>query len=113
MAFINSRRLKAIAVTSTKPSALAPGLPTVADSGLPGFVSLGMFPLFAPSGTPAAVISRVQRDFSQVVNSPDNKEKLLGAGVESVGGTPEELAALVKSEIAMWGKVIKAAGIRE
>jgi tripartite-type tricarboxylate transporter receptor subunit TctC len=103
---VRSGRLRPLAVTSLQPSPLAPGLPTVASFGLPGFVTLGHFALFAPAGTPASVIGRVQQEIARVIARPLVKEKLLSSGLEPAGGTPEALAALVKSEIAMWGKVL-------
>jgi tripartite-type tricarboxylate transporter receptor subunit TctC len=111
--YVKSGRLRALAVTSLKPSALAPGLPTVAASGLPGFVTVGYYPLFAPVATPAPVIHRLQQETEQTVNKPELKERLISAGVEPVGGTPEELAALIKTEMSMWGKLFREAGIRE
>ena len=110
-AHLQSGRLKALAVTSAKPSALLPGLPTVADGGLPGYELVSVQGIFAPAGTPDAVIARLNKEFVPFLRRPDTKEKFFAAGVESLGGTPEELAATVKSEMARLGKVIKAAGI--
>ncbi len=110
---VRSGRLRALAVTSLKPSALAPGLPTVAESGVPGFVTVGYYPLFAPAATPASLVNRLQQEVAQTVGRPEMKERFINAGVEPVGGTPEELAALLKSEMTMWGKLFKQAGIRD
>jgi tripartite-type tricarboxylate transporter receptor subunit TctC len=110
-AHLQSGRLKALAVTSAKPTPLMPGLPTIAASGLPGYEMVSVQGIFAPAGTPEAVIARLNREFIPFLKRQDTKEKFFAAGVESLGGTPEELATTVKSEIARLGKVIKAAGI--
>jgi len=111
-AHVKSGRLRALAVTSAQPSALAPGLPTVAASGLPGYESASRQGLFAPTGTPAAIVGRLNREIVQLLNQPDMKEKFFNSGVEAVGSTPEEFAAKIKSEIARLGKVIKDTGVR-
>ncbi len=109
-----SGKVKVLGVTSAKPSALAPGLPTVAASGgLPGYESVYRAGIFLPAGTPPAIVNQVSRDFARVLQRPDIKEKLLTTGVETVGSTPEEFAAAIKSEVTVMGKVIKEAGIRE
>ncbi|MBI4191815.1 MAG: tripartite tricarboxylate transporter substrate binding protein [Betaproteobacteria bacterium] len=109
---LKSGKLKVLAVTSPQPSALLPGVPTVAASGLPGYESVTFFGVFAPAKTPAAVIDRLNQEIVRVLNQPDVKERLLTAGVEVVAGTPEQLAVAVKSEMAALGKVIKDVGIR-
>ncbi len=106
-------KLRALAVTSTEPSALAPGLPTMAASGLPGYESSSPFGTFAPARTPTAVVTQLHREIVRALNWPEVKERLFNAGVEVIGGSPEELAATMKSEMARWGKVIRDAGIRE
>jgi len=108
---LKSGRLKALAVTSAQPSVLLPGLPTVAAGGLPGYELVSVQGIFAPAGTPEAVIARLNKEFVPFLQRPDTKEKFFAAGVESLGSTPEQLAATVKSEMARLGKVIKAAGI--
>lgn len=108
---LKSGRLKALAVTSAQPSVLLPGLPTVAAGGLPGYELVSVQGLFAPAGTPESVIARLNKEIVAFLRRPDTKEKFFAAGVESLGSTPEELAATVKSEMARLGKVIKAAGI--
>ena len=113
MPYVRSGRLRALGVTSPKPSALAPELPTLAASGLPGFVTQGLYPIFAPAGTPTAIINRLHQEILRVIRLADMREKLLSAGVEPAGSTPDELAALLQSEIETWGRVIRQAGIRE
>ncbi len=108
---VKSGKLHALAVTSPKPSVLYPELPTIAASGLPGYASLAMSGVFAPAKTPAHVISRLNSEIAQVLKSAEGRQKLLNAGVEPVGSSPQELTATMKAEIARMGKVIKAAGI--
>jgi len=108
---LKSERLRALAVTSAMPSPLLPGLPTVAAGGLPGYELVSVQGLFAPAGTPEAVITRLNREIVPFLRRHDTKERFFSAGVESLGSTPEALAAAVKSEMARLGTVIKAAGI--
>jgi tripartite-type tricarboxylate transporter receptor subunit TctC len=110
---IKSGRLKALAVTSARPSALVPGLPTVAASGLPGYEAASIVGVFAPAKTPPALINRINREFVRVINRADVTEKFFNVGVETVGSSPEEFAATVKSEMARLGAVIRNAGIHD
>lgn len=109
---VKSGRLKALAVTSSEPSALAPGLPTVSASGLPGYESVGMTGMYAPAKTSAPVVNRLSLEIASVVNQPDVRQKFFETGVESVGSSPQELAVKIRSELDRMGKVIKQAGIR-
>lgn len=109
---VKTGKMKALAVTSAAPSALMPGVPPVAASGLPGYESITIFCAFAPAGTPRNVIDRLNAEIVRFVTRPDVKEKLFNAGLETVGGSPEQLGAMVKTELARMGKVIKDAGIR-
>jgi tripartite-type tricarboxylate transporter receptor subunit TctC len=106
-----SGKLRALAVTSAEPSALFPGLPTVA-AAVPGYEAIGMTGIFAPAKTPAAIINRLHRETVRVINQPDVKEKFFNAGVETVGSSPEQFAATIKTDTARWEKVIKGAGIK-
>jgi tripartite-type tricarboxylate transporter receptor subunit TctC len=110
--FVTSGRLKALAVTSVQPSALAPGLPTVAAS-VPGYESVSNIGMFAPLGTPAAIVSRLNQEIVRVLNAPDAKDKLLKGGAEAIPGSPPQLTAMMQSEISRMGKVIRERGIRE
>ena len=105
-------RLRALAVTSAKPSALAPGLPTVAESGLPGYECVAMYAVFVPAKTPPALVKRLNKEIVEVLNRPDIKEKFLAASTEVLASSPQGLADTMKSEMARMGKVIKAANIR-
>ena len=109
---IKSGKLRARAVTTAQPSALVPGVPTVAASGLPGYESAGMYGFFAPARTPAAIISRLNREAVSVLSREDIKEKFFAASIEAVGSTPQTLTDIIKAEMSRLGKVIKEAGIR-
>lgn len=109
---IKAGRLKALAVTSLEPSPLFQGVPAVAAT-LPGFASDLTNGMFAPAGTPAPVINRLNREIAQFLNRSEVKEKFFNAGSETVGSTPQQYGAMLKSEIAKWGKLIKDVGIRD
>ena len=109
---IKSGRVRALAVASPEPSALAPGLPTVASAGLPGFEAGSMWGFFAPAKTPATLVNRLQREIVSALNKPDVKEKLLNASTEVVGSSPEKFAAAIKADMERGSRVIKAAGIK-
>jgi tripartite-type tricarboxylate transporter receptor subunit TctC len=108
---LKSGKLRALAVASPEPSALFPGLPTLAAT-LPGFESAQSTAVLAPAGTPRAIIHRLNLEIARFVQSADVKEMLLSTGSEAVGSSPEQLAAAMKSEMARLGKVIKDAGIK-
>jgi tripartite-type tricarboxylate transporter receptor subunit TctC len=110
---IKSGRLRALAVTSEKPSQLLPELPTVAASGLPGYESVAMTGIFAPAKTSGAIISRLNQEIARVLNTTDVRQRLFNSGVEVVASSPEQLTAKMKSEMARLGKVIREAGIRD
>ena len=109
---VKSGRLRALAVTTAEPSALAPGLPTVAASGVPGYESASLTLLFAPAKTPEAIIGRLNQEIVRLLKSREAKEQLFASGVESVGSSPHQLAATMKTEMDRMGKVIKEAGIK-
>ncbi|MGZ5259604.1 MAG: Bug family tripartite tricarboxylate transporter substrate binding protein [Burkholderiales bacterium] len=109
---IKSGRVRAIAVTSAEPSILAPGLPTVAASGLPGYESISIYGVYAPAGTPQAIIRQLNLAIVAVLNTPELRERFLNVGMETVGSTPEQLAAAMKADEARLRKVINEAGIR-
>ena len=109
---VKSGRLKALAVTTALPSALLPGLPAVAASGLPGYETAVVFGIFAPARTPAPIAGRLNLEAVRAINKADIKDKFLGVGVEPVGSTAEDFAAKIKSEMSRMRKVIVDAGIR-
>ena len=109
---VKSGRLKALAVTSAQPSVFVPDLPTMAASGVPGYQSVTITGMFAPIGTPPAVVHLLNQESVRFLRTAEGREKFLNAGLEPVGGSPEQFAAEIKSEIAQMGKVIKDAGIK-
>ena len=111
MPHVKSGRLRALAVGSERPSELAPGLPTIAESGARGYVCETLHALFFPAGTPAAIVARIHQETDRFLRSPDGRGQFLKGGVEAVGSTPEQMAATMKSEIATIGKALKAAGV--
>jgi tripartite-type tricarboxylate transporter receptor subunit TctC len=108
---LNSRRLRALAVTTLEPSQLFPGMPTAA-AVLPGFEATAPLAVFAPAQTPAAIVQRLNQEIVRVLNTPELREKFLNVGIEPVGSTQEQLATRMKSDMAILGKVIRDAGIR-
>jgi tripartite-type tricarboxylate transporter receptor subunit TctC len=109
---IQSGRLRALGVTSIEPSALFPGLPTLAASGVPDYESVGLFGLFAPARTPDAIVRRLHRDTVRLLATADVKKRFLAAGLETVGSTAEEFSALLRNEMVKMERVVKAAHIR-
>ncbi len=110
---VKSGRLRALAVTSAKPSSVAPGLPTVAASGVPGYESAAPAGVYAPGKTPEAIINRLNQEIVRALNRPSTKERLLNLGNEVVGNSPEEFAAFIKYDMARMSKLFKEAGIHE
>jgi tripartite-type tricarboxylate transporter receptor subunit TctC len=104
--------VRAIAVTSPKRVESAPDIPTVAESGYPGFEVVTWFGLFAPAGTPPAVVERLNREVAEAVRNPETRKRLLDLGAEPTSNSPAQYAALVKSERDTWGKVVKSANIQ-
>jgi tripartite-type tricarboxylate transporter receptor subunit TctC len=111
-AHIKSGRAKALAVTTAQRSALMPDLPTVSESGLPGYEAAFAFGMVTTAKTPAAIVNRLNQGVVQVLRRADIREKLLNTGTEVAGTSPQEFGAMMKSEIARMSKVIKDAGIR-
>jgi tripartite-type tricarboxylate transporter receptor subunit TctC len=108
---VQSGRLRALAVGSAQPSPLAPGVPTLEASGLPGFISEALHALFAPAATPPAVVARLNQEVTRYLNSPEARDMFLKAGIEVAPGTPDELTAVMKSEVTRVARVLKAAGV--
>ncbi len=109
---VKAGKLRALAVTSAEPSMLFPGVPTVARTA-PGFSSELINGMFAPAGTPAAIIERLNQEIVQFLNREEVKKRFFNGGSEIVASSPEQYGATVKSEVTKWGKVIKDAGIRD
>ena len=109
---IRAGKLRALAITSKTRSPLFPDLPTMIESGVPGFEVQNWQGLIAPAGTPPAIIKLLNETTNQALADPAIREQMLGQGNEIGGGTPEQFAALIKSEAARWGKLVKAANIK-
>jgi tripartite-type tricarboxylate transporter receptor subunit TctC len=109
---IQSGKLRALGVASPRRETLLPDVPTIAESGLPGFEAVSWYALLAPAGTPKEIVTRVQADFARVLQMPDIREKLVAQGGDPVGNTPEQLAAQMKTESARYADVVKRANIK-
>jgi tripartite-type tricarboxylate transporter receptor subunit TctC len=105
-------KLRALAVTSTTPSLMAPSLPTMEAAGLPGYNWVGLTGIYAPAKTPAAIIKRLNQEVVRAMNLPETKERLFSVGEEIIASTPEEFAATIKTDMARLGKLVKDAGIK-
>jgi tripartite-type tricarboxylate transporter receptor subunit TctC len=108
---IKSGKLHALAVTGAARSPAAPDIPTMIESGVPGYTVTSWYGVLAPAGTSQEIINRLNSEIARVMRSPDMKDRLAGEGAEPVSSTPAEFAAFIKTEIAKWGKVIRGAGI--
>lgn len=105
-------KLRVFAVTSLMRSGIAPDLPTMNESGYPGFEAVPWFGLFAPAGTSPSIIDKLHRETVKALAIPQVRKRLEELGLDVIGNSPAELAAVVKAEIPQWAKVIKDAGIR-
>lgn len=105
-------KLRALAITSSKRSALAPDLPTMAESGFPGFEAVPWFGLLAPAGTPKDVVDKLHGETVKTLAIPEVRKKFDELGLTPIGNTPDELAAVIRKETPEWAKVIKDAGIK-
>ena len=112
MQHVQAGRLRVLGVNSEKRSALLPDVPTVAEAGVRGFEASTWFGLLAPAGTPREVIVRLNAATARVLNTADVNERFSSEGATAVGGPPEQFGAFIKSEIAKWGKVVRASGAR-
>ena len=110
MPFVKSGKLKALAVTSAKRSPAAPDLPTVAESGLPGYETIAWNGIVAPTGTPKEVIARLSAELKRALEMPEVREKFAAQGFAAAWSTPEEFAAFLKAEVDKWAPVVKASG---
>lgn len=112
MPLIKEGKLRAFAVTSLKRSAVAPEIPTFAESGFPGFEAVPWFGLMAPAGTPPDVIAKIHKDTVRNLALPDVRKAMGDQGLDIIGNSPAEFAQVLKTEIPRWAKVIKEAGIK-
>jgi tripartite-type tricarboxylate transporter receptor subunit TctC len=110
--YVKTGRLNALAVTNPKRSPVVPNVPTVAESGLPGFEALQWFGVYAPAGTPRDIVARLNTEIAKILRMPDIRERFASLGADIVGGTPEEFAAFQRAEVAKWTKIVKASGAK-
>ena len=108
--FIKAGTLKAIAVTTLRRSTALPNIPTIAESGLPGFNISTWYGMWAPASTPSAIVEKLSLEISHITRLPEIREKFLSLGAEPVGNTAEEFAAFNKSELAKWARIVKQSG---
>jgi tripartite-type tricarboxylate transporter receptor subunit TctC len=109
---VKAGKIRALATTGAARAALMPDVPTVAESGYPGYEATNWYAYLAPAGTPKDVLERLQRELVQALNAPDVREQLDRQGMEAKPGTPEELTKYMERELATWGRVVKAAKIQ-
>jgi tripartite-type tricarboxylate transporter receptor subunit TctC len=109
---VRDGKLTAFAVTSRQRSVAAPEMPTMVEMGYPGFEAVPWFGLVAPAGTPQPIIDKVYRDSTRILALPDVRGRLTELGLDLIGNTPTEFAAVIKAEIPQWAAVIKGAGIK-
>ena len=109
---VRAGKLRAVAVTSLKRSAGVPDVPTVAESGFPGFDASSWFGLTGPAGVPRDIANKISADIVRVLKAPDMRERFVSQGADPVGSTPEEFGAHMKSETAKWARLVKASGAR-
>ena len=109
---IKSGRLFGLAVTSAKRTPAAPEFPTVAESGLPGYEAVSWYGVLAPAGTPRDIVTRLNMEIVRALKLPEVRQLMLAQGAEPVSESPEQFAALIKSDIAKWGDVVRKSGAK-
>lgn len=112
MPFVKDGRLRALAITSSQRSPLAPEIPTMAEAGVAGYEMIGWNGLFAAKGTPPEIVARLSTELARILRAPEVKEQMAALGAEPAGDTPDAFGAFVKAESVRWGKIIKEKGIR-
>jgi tripartite-type tricarboxylate transporter receptor subunit TctC len=110
--FIKAGRVRPIAVTSAKRSLSFPELPTVAESGVPGYEVTSWNGMLAPAGTPPEVVRRLNAEFNKIITDPEMNKRMLANGYEAVGGPPEKFGEWIRTETAKWAPIVKKAGVR-
>jgi tripartite-type tricarboxylate transporter receptor subunit TctC len=113
LSIIQDKKVRALAVTSLKRVSFLPDVPTMDESGFPGFDVTTWWGMFAPVGTPAAIVDRLNRATAKIMSTPQMREKLAAIGLEPMGGTPAEFAAAIRAEAPYWERLIKEAGVKQ
>jgi len=108
---VDAGRVRALAITGPRRIEALPGVPPVAEAGVPGYEAMQWYGLLAPAGTPAAIVERLNAEALKALRSPEMKERLAADGAEPLGGSPAEFAALIRKELEKWTRVARAAGI--
>ena len=112
MAQVKAGKLKALAVTTAQRSKLVPDLPTMAEAGLPGFDIATWYGLFAPAGTPPAIVAKWNADVTKILTTPDVRDKLLADGAEPAPNSPEQFAQMIARELTKYARIVKASGAK-
>jgi tripartite-type tricarboxylate transporter receptor subunit TctC len=112
MPHVRLGKLRALGVTSLKRSAVAPELPTFAETGLPGYEAIGWHGMFAPAATPREIVARLHTEIVAILRMPDMRARFAEQGAEPMGNTPEQFLDFLKADLAKWAHVIKSANVR-
>jgi len=111
LSLVKAGRLRMLAVTSSKRSPALPDVPTIAEEGVPGFESFSWYGVVAPAGTPRPIVDKLNAEIRKALDAPDVQRRLHEMGADPLGGTPAQMDAFIRAEIAKWGKVVKELGI--
>jgi tripartite-type tricarboxylate transporter receptor subunit TctC len=109
---VRAGKLRALAVTSARRSSFTPDIPSIAESGLPGYDTTAWYGIIAPARTPQFIVTKLNADVAKALESPEVKTGFANQSFEILSGSPEQFGALIKDELAKWGKVVKEAGMR-
>jgi tripartite-type tricarboxylate transporter receptor subunit TctC len=112
IAFINTGKLRALATTGAKRSSMLPDVPTVAESGYPGFESIQWFCLMVPAGTPKPIVARIRDEAIKTLKMPEVRAAMARLGIDPETSTPEDLAVRIRMETSLWSEIVKDAGIQ-
>jgi tripartite-type tricarboxylate transporter receptor subunit TctC len=112
MPHVKAGKLKALGVTSPNRSPAVPEIPTIAESGLPGYAMMAWWGLLAPAGTPKSIVTQLQAEVARMLKVPALRDRLAAVGIDAVGSSPEAFSAYIRQEIKTWAKVVKEAGVR-
>lgn len=110
VAFIKSGHVKALAATTPKRSAILPDLPTISESGVPGYDATSWYGILGPAGMPREIVNKLNAELGKILQSAEMKERFASMGIEPVTGTPEEFATYIREQVAKWSAVVKASG---